>query len=244
MADFTQDIYMIIPKTAEVIVFLFCALTIYRRKKEYILNKTYLVSLCGWSIYIIMDAILFPIAHIEPFSFGTISVDAGLASMPMIANILRDIAICAAGVIGSGFLYASIIIRYGEATAKDTRVIILIVAGYLAWAIPTVIFDTIIKIAGRAYTYFHIGNAITIFAQITIFFIAVYELVVIYRKVQDKKEKRRILYFISGSSLIALGIIFFVVVGLLSIQPAYITGPIGHVIWLLAPIAILLGIKK
>lgn len=223
---------MILPKTIEIIVFLCCALIIYQKKKDYILNKTYSIALCGWSIYVILDALLFPIAHLES------------TAPPLIANILRDIAICAGGILAFGFLYASIIIRYGEALAKEIRTVILMVAGYLALVIPTVITDAIIKEAGNVHTDFNISNGITILAQIIIYFIAVYQLIVNYRVIQDEKIKKRILYFIFGALLIALGIIFFIIVGVTASEFDFITGPIGHFIWILAPVFILLGVRK
>ncbi|MHA1271416.1 MAG: hypothetical protein ACTSPY_16605 [Candidatus Helarchaeota archaeon] len=249
MADYNQDLYMIIFKVIEVLVYLFCAVTIYRKKKEYILNKIYFVSLCCWAIYIIFDAILFPIGHLETTSFGTISVKSGVATIPMYANILRDIAVCAGGILAFGFLFASIIIRYGEAIAKEKKTLMIIVCGYLALVIPTAIFDQIIKEVDRVpvtvHTQFGIPSILMIVAQIVVYFIAIYELVVIYRNISDAKEKRRIFYFIMGAIFIALGVIFFIAVGAIGMDEiAFITGPIGHIIWILAPIFILMGIRK
>ncbi|MHA1311740.1 MAG: hypothetical protein ACTSQO_12580 [Candidatus Helarchaeota archaeon] len=249
MADLNQDLYMITFKVIEVFVYLFCAITIYRKKRGYILNRTYFIALSGWVVYILLDAILFPVGHIEPFSFGYISVNSGLATIPMIANILRDIAVAAGGVLAFGFLYASIIIRFGEARAKEKRTLLIMLGGYFLLVIPTIIFDQIIKEINlnpvTVHTQFNIPSAIMILAQIIVYFIGVYELFVIYRKISDKNEKRRILFFILGVIIIAIGVLFFVIIGLVNLEgSAFITGPIGHIIWILAPIFILIGIKR
>ncbi|MBD3228439.1 MAG: hypothetical protein GF329_09645 [Candidatus Lokiarchaeota archaeon] len=236
MADLNQDLYMIGFKVVEIIVYIFCAVTIYRKKKEYILNKTYFISLLGWAVYIIFDAILFPVGHYE-------SADL------IFANLFRDIAVCAGGVLAFGFLFASIIIRYGEAKAKETKTLLLVVGGYFAFAIPTVIFDTIVREVKDSvpvvHTDFNIPSAIMIVAQILIYLIAIIQLMSIYRRIDDKSEKRRVLYFILGCLFIAIGVLFFVLLGLLNLGDiAWLTGPIGHIIWIFAPIFILIGTRK
>ncbi|MHA1229911.1 MAG: hypothetical protein ACTSRP_02265 [Candidatus Helarchaeota archaeon] len=249
MADLNQDLYMIIFKVIEVIIYFYCGYSIYRKNKEYILNRTYFISFLGWAAYIILDAILFPIGHIETGSFGNVTTKYGIATIPIIANVLRDIAVFAGAIIAFGFLYASIIIRYGEAKAKERNTLILLGAGYILMSVLTAIFDQIIKeinkVPETVHTQFSIPSAIMIVAQIVIYFLGIYELAIIYRKTSEKKEKRRIFYFIMGATFIALGVLFFVVVGLVGTEGiAYITGPIGHIIWILAPIFILLGIRK
>jgi hypothetical protein len=244
MADLFQDLYMITFKVIEIIVYLYCAITIYRKDKKYILNKTYFIALLGWVIYILFDAILFPIGHIETLSWGT--VDG--ATVPLFANIFRDIAVAGGGVLAFGFLYASIIIRYGEATAKQRKTLALIFGGFFLFAIPTIIFDRIIKglVDGviKVRTEFSIASVITIFAQIIIYFIAIYQLFAIYRRINESQEKRRVLFFILGCLFIALGVLFFVIVSLVASGFAFITGPVGHAIWIIAPIFILFGIRK
>lgn len=243
MATLDQDLLMIPFKVIEIIVYLVCALMIYRKDKKYILNKTYFVSLLGWVVYILFDAILFPVGHYETTYIGTTAE----AYIPLFANIFRDIAVAGGGVLAFGFLYASIIIRYGEATAKQRKTFLLVFGGYFLFAIPTIIFDRIIKEMKdpvKVHTEFGIASIITILAQIVIYLIAIIQLITIYRRINEPQEKRRVLFFILGCLFIAIGVIFFVIVGAVASGYAFITGPMGHIIWILAPIFILFGIRK
>jgi len=244
MADLNQDLYMVYFKAFEVVIYALCAITIYRKNPKYILNRTYFIALLGWTLYMLMDAILFPLGHFETVFLTT--PDGKL--LPLTSNILRDIAVIGGGIIAFGFVYASIIIRYGEATAKERKTLLLVLGGYLGLVIPTIIFDRIVKkeVAGviKIGTDYNIGSIIMIAVQLCIYFFAIYELVAIYLKIDEPKEKKRVLFFILGCTFIALGVIYFIIVGLLFRQYAFITGPIGHAIWTIAPIFIYIGIKR
>ena len=248
MGTLNIDLLMGIPRAVEFIVYITCAIMIYR-KRDYYLNKIYGVSLLGWVIYVLCDAFIFPIGHIEPWFWGTMPGNPA-ELLPLVANILRDILIVGACITAFGYLYASVVIRYGEAKAKEKKLVIFFLSGIIITASLISIFDIIIKdiseIPYTVSTTYNIMSILFILIELIIYGIAIYQHYEVYKEIdKNKPEKRKILFFILGSTFIAAGVIYFVLAGLLlSSIPQIIRGTIGHSIWILSPIFIYYGIKK
>ncbi|MBD3227802.1 MAG: hypothetical protein GF329_06405 [Candidatus Lokiarchaeota archaeon] len=246
MGTLNLDLMMGIPRIIEFVVYLICALAIYK-KRDYYLNKVYAFSLCGWCVYVICDLLIFPIGHIEPITIPT--GEAGL-SYPLIANILRNFAVVGALTIAFGYLYASIVIRYGAARAKQRKIILIFLSAAIPIAVIMMFNDSIRKninvspqVVSTHYTLF---GVILFAVQLILYFFAIYQHYRVYRGIdKNKPKKRKILYFILGSLYIAAGVLYFIIIGKLIPGQDYqmITGPIGHFIWILSPICIYYGLK-
>jgi len=239
-----------IPRSAELIVYLTCAIIIYR-KQDYYLNKVYSISLMGWAIYVICDMFLFPIGHIEPWSFGEIEVNGVMMSLPMITNILRDIQIIGGSIMSFGYLYASFIIRYGEVKSKEKKIILNFIIPLIILAVIVDLYDSILRDTSTypdlVKTHYNFINIIFIIVEISLYFFAIYQHFRVYKDIgKNKPEKRKILYFILGSAFVAAGVLYFVIIGRLIPGQDYqlITGSIGHCIWIISPLFIYFGIKK
>ncbi len=250
MGTFTIDILMGIPRSIELVVYFTCAIMIYRRQGYY-LNKVYTLSLLGWSVYVICDLLIFPIGHIEPYYWGTIIVNGKEVYLPMIANILRDFQILGSSIIGYGYLYASYVIKNGVTKSKKLNIILAFIGGAVCTTLMIIFFDDIVKDTTVepqvVKTHLTFMSIIFIIIELFLYFFAIYQHYNVYKQIgKNKPEKRGILYFILGSAFIALGIIYFVIIGRIipnqSLQ--LITGPIGHAIWIISPLFIYWGIKK
>ncbi len=243
MPSLVQDLYMIPIKLIEGVIYLIISVIILKRDKKNLLNQTYFISILSWGIYIFLDMILYPLAHFETSYFSTITINSTEYVIPVITNILRDIALIFAGILAVGFLCASIILKHGEIFVKKSKIILTLLVFYLIFVIPTIIFDITIRSGDYVKSYFNIGSVLMMFAQIVIFLIAVYYLIQLYSTFNDTILKKRIGNFIQGTSLLLGGIIFFILVGFMNINAyAVITGPIGHFMWILGAIFIYKGI--
>ncbi|TFF85319.1 MAG: hypothetical protein EU551_04315 [Promethearchaeota archaeon] len=248
MGTLNIDMIMSIPRAIELVVYLTCAIIIYR-KRDYYLNKVYAFSLIGWSLYVICDILIFPIGHFEPYIIMA-SGEPGI-TYPLIANILRDFQVLGGLLTAFGYIYASIVIRYGVLKAKEKKTMGILIIAAVIFSLIGMLNDGIIRNVNETpqvvqTDYKPLGIAI-FFVEITLFFIAVYEHIRAYREIDiSKPEKRRIMYFIFGSVLIAAGVIYFIIIGQVVPGRDYqiITGPIGHAIWILSPLCILYGFRK
>ncbi|MHA1696126.1 MAG: hypothetical protein ACTSXT_15135 [Candidatus Helarchaeota archaeon] len=250
MGTLMIDMFMGIPRGFEIGIYLICSIIIYK-KQNYFLNKIYSVSLIGWTVYALCDLLIFPIGHIEPWSLGEISIHGEMMTVPLIANILRDIQIFGAAIMAFGYLYASIIIRYGASKAKEKKYIITIILLIASITLVMDAFDTIIKdtsvIPDVVKTNYTMMSFIFILIELTLYFFAIYEHARVYKDInKDKIDKRKILYFIFGSATTAIGVLYFVIIGILISGQEYqlITGPIGHMIWIMSPLFIYWGFKN
>ena len=243
MPSLAQDLYMIPFKLVEGVIYVIISVIILKRNKKQLLNQIYFISILGWGIYIFLDMILYPLAHFETSYFSTITINSTEWVSPMIANILRDIALISAGALPIGFLYASIILKYGKAHAIKPKIVFILLLLYFLFVIPTIIFDLTIRSGDFVKSYFNIGSGLMILAQIVIFLIGIVYLVQLYLKFKDALMKKSIRHLILGSSLLLAGIVFFLLVGFMNISAyAAITGPIGHLMWMVGAIFIYKGI--
>ncbi|TFG10804.1 MAG: hypothetical protein EU535_08035 [Promethearchaeota archaeon] len=242
MPSLLQDFYMIPFKLLEGVIYISIAVIILNRNKKSTLHRTYFVSILSWGIYILLDMILYPLAHFETTYTGTLTIDSQVWEIPLVANILRDIALIFAGILAVGFLYASIILKYGEDYAKKPKIILTFFILYFVVVIPTILFDVTIRSGDYVKSYFNIGSVLMMFAQIVILLIGLYYLAQLYSKFEEGIPKRSIGNFILGTALLLGGIIFFIVVGLMNLTAyAAITGPIGHGMWTVGAIFIYKG---
>jgi uncharacterized membrane protein YidH (DUF202 family) len=248
MGTLKIDMIMSIPRVVELVVYLTCAIIIYR-KRNYYLNKVYAFSLIGWSLYVVCDILIFPIGHFEPYIIIA-SSEPGI-TYPLIANILRDLQVLGGLLTAFGYIYASIVIRYGVLKAKEKKTIGILVIGAVIFSLIGMLNDGIIKDVNEMpqviQTDYKPLGILIFFVEIILFFIAVYEHIRAYREIdRGKPEKRGILFFIYGSILIAAGVIYFIIIGQIIPGRTYqiITGPIGHAIWILSPVCIYYGFKK
>jgi len=243
MPTLLQDFYMIPFKLLEGIIYLSISVIILKRDRKSLLNQIYFISILSWGIYIFLDMILYPLAHFESSYISTITIKSTEWAIPLIANILRDIAILFGGILAFGFLYASIILKFGESYAKQTKIILSLGVSYIIFAGATIFFDVIIHSGDYVKAHFNLGSGVMIFAQIIIFVVAIYYLLLLYSRFSDTTIKKRIGNFILGTSLLLGGIVFFVLVGFMNISAyAAITGPIGHLMWTLGAVFIYKGI--
>ena len=245
MPSLIQDLYMIPFKLVEGMVYLIISVIILKRNKKDLLNQAFFLSILSWGIYILLDMILYPLAHFETQNFGSVTVNSETYVLPMVANILRDLAIAFAGGLAVGFLYATVILRYGEEFAKQGKIVMSFIIIYLGLVIPTILFDQTLKANDYVKSSFNLGSVVMMFAQILIFILGLNNLLRLYFQFDNVDIKKRIGFFILGNGVLLMGVIFFVLIGAIGLSEyAFITGPIGHTIWTLGAIFIYKGITR
>jgi len=193
------DMFMLIPRSIELIIYITCAILIYRRRKEYYLNKVYTISLIGWCFYVLGDMLFHLLGHLEPSSWGLIDVGGELMELPIITNMIRDIATIGGATLAFGFLYASLLIRYGENKLKEKKSIIIFTVTSLTTAILVGVFDNIIRTQDKTIVSTNVTpySLIFILVEVIIYLFGVYTHLNAYNKIDESRpEKKRILLFI------------------------------------------------
>ena len=189
--------------------------------------------------------ILYPLAHFETTYWEVKIIDSTEVVIPFIANILRDVALCFAGLLTVGSLYASLILKHGENVVKKPKTCLAFIALYLGLVIPTIIFDQTIRVEDYVKSNFNAGSVIMILAQIVILSTGALNLVQLHFRFEDEIIRKRIGYFILGISSLPIGTLYFTFLGVAGLnQLAFITGPIGHLLWTLGALFIYKGMSK
>ncbi len=267
------QVRLIIPKSIEAILFLIVVIKLYRKfpnapfQQRPQLNKLFIVGLFSWFIYITLDTVIFIIA---PLSFEG-PIENGkfvgyLIQYPslFIANIIRDIGFLGLIIISWCYFIAAFSIKLGE---KKTNKIFFENKSVLGLMIAfTVMFDIgdLIKVEfkdGQTNTSAAWEGISGLFLVIVIamFFVSAIMLNTNLKSTVttdiDEKYRRKIRFLMFGVIAMVAGDIYWLILGLLRKWPAFIDFVmtymnygilywIGHLIWMLSPIFIYLGLRE
>jgi hypothetical protein len=269
----TVNLILIIPKLIEAFIFLILVILLTKRllakpvDKRYILNKLFIGSFIAWSIYMICDAILYNLAGV-PFldMTGDILIENQVTGYPseysevLISQVLRDIAMVFAFLMCYGYLASASVIKKGEKWTKEhlfknwlfniplwVIVIFLIVGDQIG----------VTKDGDNVWVKEKWGSMEGALSMIIIIAILLTSAIIFFRVVLSMEDvspefKKRTRQIGAGIMLMAVGGIYWIVLGVATSDPAnplpIITHTIltfvGHAIWMISPILIYLGLKN
>ena len=241
----TVEKFALIAKIVIVVLFITLAFVIWRQKRDYVLNKMYFAAFICWTLYIGADAFVFVFLPVS-------------STLYFVGNRLRDIGVF--GVMTMAFLiYKSFeIIKDGQDSINKTRLWIEI-AIFTALAIALVLVDYVgvfeagtnqqVEVAPEnLHLYNNDGDLsthpvvplVTLLLSTVTFILLIYPIVrllLLTRNVENRYIKSRMYFLTWGISLIPLGMLYFILMGMTTIYTWWTTG-IGYGIWTVAPFLI------
>jgi len=249
--DFSTLIIML-AKIADCCISTILAIII-KKKSKYILNTLFFISLLGWATYIGTDAILYQIAPISLVFYN-------------IANLLRDIGMVGISLVPLGYILAAFLIKDGEEITfqqKKKRILLAFIVDF-AIIIGVIVNDSVlVYVKGTKITidprtlpptvpYSVNFDSVTLNGQIAFIFylsyvawyLAAIYLIFSVQKGKSGPEKRRASFIMAGMLMIPAGILYYVIFGPRIPLVIYtIFDLLGHVIWILSPVLIFLGLE-
>ncbi len=261
-----------IPKIIEFIIYLFLIIDLVKRynakpvDQRYILNKVFIFAFVCWAIYIFLDILIYilPVARIELLTYD-ISKENALTGYPLdfpellIAQLLRDIAFTAGYLFIAAYLYAAVIIKSGEDSAKK-----FIAHSKISFAFFCLL--AILSIANDQIGVYKQGASVIVEERVNTFGGAVSILmitgflmvtsIIILRTLSkfgsnDKILRKRSLLIGIGVLLMGIGAVYWIIFGLaranidvnqMVVQIMMLIF-LGHMFWTISPILIYKGLK-
>jgi phosphatidylglycerophosphate synthase len=234
------EIIMIFPKSISLVINII-VLSVLARKPKLMLTWAILLGLASWTIYVFLDLVIFIIAANSPEMFT-------------IANVLFDIIFIFSHAFAFCIYYASELIKMDKEELNKRKIIILlsliiISTLVLSFGTDLVVYDSNRNIIPKENLPFdgpftlearNVVIAIPFVFTVLFFFIAaIRTLWKLSRSFEDPIVKLKVQYLLIGSSLIAAGLIWYLIVPTLFPGKGLIPSIGGHLLWLLAPIYIL-----
>lgn len=263
------ELILIIPKTVEAVLFILNIYLISKKNKDTAwkdrsqFHKSLLVGMIAWTLYILLDIIIFSCAGLSmdentPFDLYQ-GYDSDYPSL-FLVNVLRDIAFGASTVMNWNFLIAAFALRYEEERVKavfTNNAIVLVLMGGITIIISAgdiiqvLVSELGIDVSGifNGFAGFSIGmNVIIYLISALILFLTLKDV-----SSNDPSEnfRKRIKFFMWGIIFIGFGHIYWVILGLITLYfPTFLILPtlfyyfLGHIFWIISPILIYYGFGK
>ncbi len=228
-----------------------------KRLAGHLLNYLYYMAYMCWGVFIGTDSILFTIA-------------ANDSTLYTIANVLRDVSVVMIALIPLWFIHAGAIIKEGEEIAihvKRPRLVATFIIDFVL-AIVLVLTDSVIVYdtsqpapypvispgnlppTGDFMVNFDTESAAGTFGSLMfIVFVCWYVYSVVFmltiQRGQTGKRRQRTMSILLGMLMIPAGIVYFTAVGYFQMPIPFrlLLVLVGHVIWMLSPILVYLGMR-
>ncbi len=237
--------WMIIPKVTVAVIFFVAGVLIYR-KRDYVLNKIFLVAFCLWGVYNSLDAISSTFAAASPEWY-------------VLCSVLWAIELFCLQYYAFLILNAALVIKNGEQSLKPGPLVIQLVLFTLLGVLLTIFAPLqVVEPQGNVIPPetlppkgdFSIAEAFSpvslVIAAIpfVVYFISAAIMYSAIKAVEDSESKRHMVYLLIGMLFIPAGLIYFLLRN--TFFPVYsITfSTIGQAIFIGAPVFIYLSQKK
>ena len=259
---------LIIPKSINLITFLLIAFNLIKKYKKtpeeqkYVLNRLFIFGFLSWSLYMLFDILLYPLASLSFMNQGIQQMDL-IAYYPeqypslVIANILRDIGLAAAFALAYSYFFSALIVMKGELWVNE-KVLKkpLLPLVFLILTIYLIANDTIgVEIINGDIIVEAVWNGaagFSILFSIIIYFIASLLLAMVILKMDycERDLKIQFTKISIGMILMSIGAIYWFIFGYIrtifqiDLVIVFIWYVFGHFIWSISPILIYQGLRK
>ncbi len=234
------EYWVLIPKIIEVIVFVILGMKINKAQK-YAVNRIYCTAFLSWAAFTLTDCIIWITGANSDLWFS-------------VANILRDFQMGLGIIVGYLIFLSSQVIIHGTLGVKDNpKFVIIVFIICIIIAILLILYDglSITDLQGnlldssewetveyvRVSTNINLISTVLFIFPLVLYGHAIFILAGLAKKQENKEKKTKMNYLIFGNSLLAIGMIYFIIVLGIGWQDM-ISITIGHVIWSLSPVFI------